>query len=152
MPLTNENVSEQLIMPVPKRVVDFSTLAIGGSGSLILADRVDVAWWREVTLLVNVFSHTLAGGSGSIAINAISQSWTPEDPGLEFVGGTPSWGPATIASGTVFGAYLSVPLPLSTGLHPLGHMTRIVASATRAAAGTLMAAISVELSLKDIPG
>ncbi len=78
-------MSGDIIRLVPKRVVDFSTLAIGSSQDLVLADRIDLTPWSDITMLARVHTHSLSNGAGSISILALPDGHTNEDPGLNWV-------------------------------------------------------------------
>jgi hypothetical protein len=58
------------------------------------------------------------------------------------------WGPVTVNSSTPIPAYLSASI-ITAGSPSMTAMTRIVATGTRAAAGTLRATISVGFSAKN---
>lgn len=141
-------MSGYVLPAIPKRVVDFTTLASGSSEELILADRVSVPFWRELTLLVQVYSHSLASAPGTIVVVAYPQSWTTEDPGLQFVDLTNSWS-VTLSSSTPNPGFVTTAVP-TTGNACIGHMTRIVARGTRTSgSAAINATISVEFSTKD---
>jgi hypothetical protein len=132
---------------VPKRVLDFTGLSSGSTEDLILADRVELLHWREVTAQIRVSTHSLSSGAGTIAIRAAAQSWTEEDPTLAFFDDSNAWS-VTITSATPSPAYLTFTIPTS-GTACLGHMARFTARGNRTAAGALSAQLSLELSLKD---
>lgn len=132
---------------VPERVVDFSTLAVGGVEDVILADRIVLERWRELTLLVHVHSHSLAGGIGDITISIYPISWTDEDPSLAFLPAA-STGSVTIDSTATSPGYLIAPITMY-GLNCMGPMARVVAHGHRSLAGALNATVSIGFSCKD---
>jgi hypothetical protein len=139
-----------VILPViPKRFLDFATLAAGGTQEVILADRVELLHWRELTLKVRLHNHTLTG-TNTVAIRVWPQSWTPEDPGVAFLtaGGVVS---TTLGAATPSPGLLTLTIPtvgaLASGA--IGAMARFTALATRTGAGTMQAALTLELSSKD---
>jgi hypothetical protein len=137
-------MSGQRLPILPKRLVDFATLAVGSQESVILADRVDLLYWRELTVLLRVHSHSLASGAGTIALVMRPQSWTPEDPGQPFLAAASTL--LTISSGTASPALLTC--SVSTLLVPA--MVQIAVVGTRSNAGLLNANLSVEFSSKDV--
>jgi len=72
---------EHIILLCPKRTVDYATLPSPGSQDVVVADRIDVARWRELSLVVKVFTHSLVSGAGTITIMTLPQSWTKRIPG-----------------------------------------------------------------------
>lgn len=135
-----------LALPVmPKRIVDFATLPVGGIQELVLSDRVGLVHWRELTLRVRVHSHTLVGNN-QIAIRVYPQSWTEEDPGIQFLATATT--AASITASTPSPGLLSGSLPM-LGASAIPAMARIVAVGTRTISGTMNAALSLEFSTKD---
>ena len=110
------------ISAVPKRTVDFAGLDAGLTQQLILADRVDLLQWREATMLVNVYSHSLASGAGTLRIIAFGQSISADDPSLDFIDSANVFA-VTLNGSTPSPAYL----PLGKLFHP---MVRVVAEGT----------------------
>jgi len=140
-------MSGLVVFSVQKRVVDFATLAASATEDLILTDRVDLLLWREVDLRVQVYSHSLASGAGSISIIMLPQSFTPEDPGLAFVDPTAA-ATAAIVAATPTPAFLSMSATM-LGTHGIAAMTRIIARGSRTSPGALNATLSVQLAVKD---
>lgn len=135
-----------IIPLVSKRVVDFSTLQVGGTQTAILIDRVDTLHWRQLTVVTRVHQHSLASGAGTITIQLIPQSWTREEPGLAFLGDVISQ--TLIDASTPNPAFLSQGVP-TYGAVCLAAMTRVVAVGARTAPGLMTAALSLEFSVKD---
>src|SRR4051812_26776913 len=77
-------MTERVMLVTPKRAFDFSALATGQSLTIAAADRIDLVPWREVTVQIDVHNHTLAGGSGTIAVQVFNQSVTSEEPAVIF--------------------------------------------------------------------
>jgi hypothetical protein len=139
-----------VIATTPKRVVDFSGLTSGSTQDFILADRVPILHWRELTAVVRVHSLNIGAGVGQINIYAAQQSWTPEDPGLPFLTNAASWVLATaLSSTTQTPGSVAAPLTMG-GSNCLGAMTRLIARGNRTAAGSLNATITVEIVAKDV--
>lgn len=126
---------------VPKRTVDFAGLGAGLTQQLILADRVDLLQWREVTMLVNVYNHSLASGAGTLRIIAFGQSISADDPSLDFIDST-NFFAVSLNSATPSPAYI----PLGDLFHP---MVRVVAEGTRTGTGALNVTVGVDFSVKD---
>jgi hypothetical protein len=121
-------------------------LATGSSTELILADRVPLLHWRELTAIVRVHSHTMTG-SNSIELLFYAQSWTAEDPGLQFIGtGVPA---PQITSSTPSPGMIVKALPL-LGSNAIGDMIRITALGSRSGAGTMQANVTVQFSAKNV--
>jgi hypothetical protein len=139
----------QVIEAAPKRLVDFAGLSSGGTQDFILADRVPVPSWRELTLLVRVHSHAIASGAGTITIMAAPQSWTPEDPGLTFLT-TPStgWTQLALSNATLSPGFVTTNFIVGNA-NCTSAMTRLIARGNRTNTGTLNALISVAFSVKD---
>jgi len=136
-------MSAQVISVSPKRKFDFATLATGASDEHVVGDLIGVTPWREITMLVTVFNHTLSSGAGTIDVVIYARSQTAEDPGLIFQSSVTS---LTINSTTPSPAFLSVAVPTLS----VGDAVMVTARGTRSAAGTLDATISVQLSVKDV--
>ena len=126
---------------IPKRVLDFNTLAIGSTQDVIIADRVPLLQWLVVSLMMQVHSHTLASSAGTIQILLASQSWTEEDPGLQFVA-TPV---------ALFTLTSLTPNPGFVNAAAAGAGTsdivRLIARGSRSSAGALSATISGEFQV-----
>src|SRR6266498_3972515 len=102
LPAGRARMPGYILPALPKRVVDFATLATGSTEDLILADRIPLLHWRELTLRMQISSHSLGpGGSwvGRIKTMVSPQSWTQEDPGVQFLP-TPMTIAATIDNAT----------------------------------------------------
>jgi hypothetical protein len=131
---------------MPKRQIDFASLATSGTQEIILADRVELISWRELTLKIRVHNHTLTG-SNAITVTVYSQSWTDEDPGIQFVTSTAAATWAINSSTPVPGEWdLTIP---TLGTNAVAGMARITAVGSRAGAGTMQAALSLEMSVKN---
>jgi hypothetical protein len=141
-------MSGLIIMAVPKRVVSFANLPVSTTQELVLADRIDLVDWRELTLILNVHGHSLGGTTNTIGIRAISQSWTAEDPKLEFLGDIFS---VNIDSDTLIPELRFIPIaPFGYGGGVISAMARITALGTRGVnPGAMDATVSVQISAKD---
>lgn len=139
-----------LALPVlPKSVLNFATLPNPGTQEIVLADRVELLHWRELTLKVRVHSHTLTG-SNTIAIKVWGMSWTPEEPGFQFpVASTTNV--VTLSSSTPNPGMLSLSIPTlgAFGSGAIPGMARFTALGSRASAGSMQAALTLELSTKE---
>jgi hypothetical protein len=131
---------------VPKRTLDFTSLAISQSEEIILAQNIDVSQWREVSLMVRTHTNSFSGGLGTIDIYAYMEGRTSEDPGLLFAT-TAALGTVTINSSTTAPAY-----SVNTLGANLGSMIKIAAKGTRTSSNTanaIKADISIDVSLKS---
>ena len=142
----------EIIQVVPKRNLDFTTLGVGDTQQVVLADRVDIVQWREVTMMVMVHNHSLANGAGTINIWATPESRSAEDPGLTFL--YTSVTPGTLIDGSKPSpTYLTKALAGFNagfgGVINFGDMLRVMATGSRVAAGAITATISVNISGKD---
>jgi hypothetical protein len=126
---------------VLKRTVDFGGLAVGNSAELILADRIDLLSWTMRTMMLRVFSHSLAGGAGTLSIVALAQSISAHDPGTDFIDRLINPTSILLNGSTPSPAYLTADV--------LNPMVRVVAQASRTGVGALNAIIAVEFSVKD---
>jgi len=136
------------ILPViPKRVIDFGGIATG-TQTVVLAERLPVPFWREVTMVVRVHSHTLASASNSIQIQAKPESWTEEDPGMVFLTTGGAGNTITIANTTPSPALFETALQM-LGSGGIVELVRVDAIGTRGAAGPMSAIISVGFSPKS---
>src|SRR5438128_2129380 len=66
-------------------VLNFNGLPIGATQEVVLADRVDILNWLEITPMLRVHTHSLSGGVGSIVIGMYGQSLSAQDPGMFFL-------------------------------------------------------------------
>jgi hypothetical protein len=139
---------EHIILLCPKRTVDYATLPSPGSQDVVVADRIDVARWRELSLVVKVFTHSLVSGAGTITIMTLPQSWTEEDPGQQFLGA--SVASVVLDSATPSPAYVVLAVAMS-GANCMTGMARVVARGNRSVAGALSATIEVSFSAKVGP-
>jgi len=140
-------VSGRLLPAIPKRTLDFATLASGATQEVILADRVPLLHWRELTLIVRVHSHTLLSSANTIIILVYPQSWTSEDPDIQFVT-TSAAGGVTLGPATPSPTILNCPVA-TVGYFSIAALARITALASRQSAGVMQAALSLEFSSKD---
>jgi hypothetical protein len=135
-------------LPVlPKYFLDFSTLANSATEEYILADRVPLLHWRELTMKVRVHSHSLTG-SNQIQFNVKPQSWTEEDPGIPFVSFTIA-AFVVILSSTPSPALLTASIPTIGGAGSIAAMAQITVIGSRAGVGSMNANCSIEFSEKD---
>jgi hypothetical protein len=138
------------VIPIAeKRFFDFTTLAAPNTQTIVLADRVDVMRWRELTLCVRVHDHSLAGGAGAIFVRASPQSFSREEPGTIFVDTTSIAAEIAIDSTTTQPALLLAPINVTGTTNCMSDLAYIHVSGTRSAAGPITATISVEISAKD---
>jgi microcystin-dependent protein len=139
-------MSEHVLPVLPKRSLDFGTLAVGASQDIIVGDRVELLHWRELSLKVRVHSHTLSG-SNTIAISVFPQSHTPEDPSVQWLSqGTSTF--VTLSASTPSPALLTLAVPTASGVQPIAAMARVIATGSRAGAGTMQVSLTVEFSAK----
>src|SRR5689334_17048766 len=103
-------MSRQILPTIPKRLLNFDGLEIGGSSNIVLAQEVELLHWRELTLMVQVHSHSLSSGAGSIYVAVVPMSRTIEDPSTAFL---PSnfFLTAAIAAGVPSPTLLTLTLP-----------------------------------------
>jgi hypothetical protein len=142
-------MSEMMIEVMPKRSFDFATVAVGGSQDVILADRVELLEWRELTMIVRVHSHTLTG-SNTISVYAFPQSWTSEDPASLF------WDPAFV-NGVVITSTTPSPALLEVNLPTVGNyaskailaMARFVSRVNKVGAGTVRCSLTISVKAKN---
>lgn len=131
-----------VLRATPKRLVNFSTLATGAQQELVLTDRVPVVDWRELTMIVQVYSSQIPSGA-AISIRAYPQSVSADDPGLFFIDARSPW---EISLPSTTPACLSVPIASTS----VGALLRITARGSRgAAAGAITAGVSVCIAGKD---
>jgi len=136
-----------IIPIVPKRVLDFSSVAVSSSQSVIIADRIDLLHWRGISLVLKVYSHTLTSGTGTIRFDVMPQSWTSDDPGMTFLASASAQS-ITIGSTTKNPDYLLADVNMS-GPGCMSAMAQIVATCNRISVGSLTAQISVDFSVRD---
>lgn len=138
-----------VITAIPKRVITFTYSPVVAGQELVLADRVDVLHWREITLALRVHTHTLGGQPNPILINIYAQSVSDQDPGLEFLDKNFQ---------TVLQLDNTTPIPclmeanLGDGQWYPSYgppMVRITAQSTQTASGTISATISADIAVKD---
>ena len=142
-----EILSNQALVVCQKQVLDFGNFATGVSFQTILADRLELLQWREITAVLNVHTHSLGSGAGTISVVFYQQSWSEEDPGTPFLGsGAQTF---TLNSSTPNPACLALALPMLGTTFALADMTQIRAFFSRSAAGPLNATISLRLFAKD---
>jgi len=136
-----------VLSAVPKRVLDYSTLVNGGpSQSLILADKVPLLDWRELTLTVRIHVNGMSG-SNSVTVAVFAQSETTEDPALPFVSSVAA---GSIQYGVSNGANIILTSPITTlGANGIVSLGRVVATGVRSGAlGPILTTISVSISGK----
>jgi hypothetical protein len=133
----------EILTIMPKRLVDFATLASGASVDITIAERFDILRWREVTLVARIHTNGIGSGAGSIFIAHQHESWTDEDPTLTFLETNPTLvGPisSSTAAPTVISSALTM---LGTPAYADG--ARFFLRGNRAAAGTIRIELSLEL-------
>ena len=130
-----------VIFAFEERAISLGSSA--ASQEVIIADRVDLLHWNEVTFQLRVHTHTLGGHGNSILIGAYPMTVSEDDPGVEFLDVFQTI--INLTSSTPIPAFFNVAnLPSSPPL------MRIVAMATRADSGTIGATISMDISVKDL--
>jgi hypothetical protein len=135
-----------VIRVVPKRTLDFTPVAIGGTEEIVLAQGLDISQWREVSLMVRTHANSFTANLGTIDIYAYVEGRTSEDPGLLFAATTPL-GTVTINSSTTAPSYSIGSCGSNTGA-----MLKIVAKGTRTSStgvNAMKADVSIDLSLKS---
>ena|SRR5258706_4662653 len=140
-------MSGYIIPLVAKRKVDYASLPNPGQQDVILADRVEVIHWRELTVRVQVFDHSLISNAGTITVMVIPMSWTEEEPNQPFLSSI-SAGDVIIQNNTLTPAFLTKNLT-TNGADCMTAMARVVARGIRSAGGAMNATISVDFSAKD---
>jgi hypothetical protein len=138
-------MSKMVIPVMSERLIDFTTLAAGQQQELCLADRIDLRAWREVTLVLRIHSHTVSG-SDTMTVWVRPQSWTPDDPGIVFLGGIA--GLATISATTPSPGLLTAAVA-TTGTQPVGSLARVTINGTRSGASAMRATLSIAFAAKD---
>lgn len=144
-------MTSSVIPVVSKRFLDFAGLPIGSHQDLILADRLSLLHWREVTLEVQVHSHSLvATPTNGITFYVFGTSWTEEEPGTLFI--NDFTGGVAIQPGVPSPAYLLAPLrtleeTLSEGHHV--DTVRVTVGADRLESGVMNATVSMQFSVKE---
>lgn len=127
-----------------KRTLDFTNVLSGSTQDVVLAQGIDISQWREVSLLVRAHSTSFGAAVGSIAIYALQEGRTAEDPGVLFTSSAQT-GTVTIDNSTTAPMYAVNALPSN-----FGSMVKIVAQGKRVATGNnIRADISVDLSMKS---
>jgi len=142
-------MSGYVIPIVDKRILDFSTLATSATQTIVLADRVDVMRWAELTLCVRIHAHSLAGGSGEIRVRASPQSCSAEEPGTIFVDTASIAAEIVIDSTTPQPAFLLSPINVLGTVNCMSDLAYIHVQGSRLDAGSISATMSVEISAKD---
>jgi len=127
---------------LPKRALDFATLANPSTQEVILADRIELFRWRELLVKVRVHLHTLTAPN-IITIFVYAQSWTDEEPGLQFVASTAAASVA-IQSTTPSPGELDLVVP-TLATNGIAGMARITAIGNRGGGGTMQAQLSMEV-------
>ena len=132
---------------LPKRLLDFSNIAVSGSGqTIVIADRIELLDWRELTLVLRVHSHNVAS-TNTIEIHLQNTSRSDEDPSLDFIGSQIASFPL-ITSSTPIPSLFEIAVP-TTGMDCVADLARINARGTRNAAATISALVTLEFSTKD---
>jgi hypothetical protein len=146
-------MSGEVLQICAKRVLNFTPVMNGTTEKLVLADRIYVAQWSDLVLKVQIHSNDIASSAGSIDIVVIPQSWTPEDPGIQFLDGG---GTGTASSTFTIDSSLTAPhyeeVSLKTRANPgaIGSMIRVAAAGSRTSpTGTIRAELSLEVSGKS---
>jgi hypothetical protein len=132
---------------VPKRSVTFA-MTNGTSNEVILADRVELVHWREITMMFRVHSHTLGGTPNTIQLGVYAQTHSGDDPGLLFID-PESITTVSLNQNTPTGALLELPFQDWNNAPYHAPMLRVVAQATKTATGQLSAVITADISVKD---
>ena len=126
---------------VAKRKLDFSSLGVGLSQEMVLADYVDLIHWQNIVLLLRVHSHSVAVGAGSVTISIRGQSVSRQDPVVYFLDTTTSYPSTSIDSNTTSPAFVGMTIPAVP-------MMQVFATGTRLSTGSIAAEISIDVSVK----
>ena len=120
----------------------------GGTQAVVLADKVELVHWQELSMMVKVHSHSISSGSGTISVVAQPRSWSEDDPSVAFICRAGPGLPVILNRDTLT-SDVQTGFMRTMGPNCVGSMVRIVALGNRTSTGALNATISVDLSAKD---
>jgi len=134
-----------LQMLIPKRTYDFSSIDVGESQEIIVAEELDISQYIDGILIVRV--HSISAPGGSFQLQLVQDGHTRRDPTVQFRA-APS-------------QYFHAPLTIDSSLSPgtvvanggslgkfLGEYAMLVLTATRTADLALIATISADLLMR----
>jgi hypothetical protein len=113
----------RLIPILPKRVFDFTGVAVGATQQIVLAERVDVSEFIDCMLVVHSFS---VPAFVTMNIDVYGDGFTQEEPNMLFRTSAPLFASTTINSATYIFPY---------GGTVRGQFVTLVLSANRSAPG-----------------
>ena len=143
----------RILRVVPRVTVDMSKVANGAS-TVILARRIDISGYREVTLYVRFHQGTLMSSPSAATVQAYGDGYTDEDPGATTSAGLPAFLTAIgsgldikSATANTMAIYTVSPVA-STGVG-VGGLLAIGVTCTQVASVSALAVISIDLSGKE---
>jgi hypothetical protein len=132
----------EIIKILPKRLFNFSGLAVGSTQVVTVAERVDIS--RYIDCMVALRSHGTDLSGGTITFDVYGDGYTLTDPSLTFRTSAPLF-----ASITVPGFPASTPQLRTFGGTARGEFAALQVTATRTAPNPLLATISIDLILRE---
>jgi hypothetical protein len=128
----------KLIQILPKRAYDFSTMRLGTSQRIVLAEHIDISEYIDCIVAARINSIT-AGGSNTISLDIYGDGYTDDDPSLSFLTAAPLFSSVLLTT---------APFLVTYGGTIRGHYASAIMTATRGQMGALKITMSADLVLR----
>lgn len=125
---------------LPKRVYDFTNLALGASQQLIVAQRIDVSKYIDCMLAVRTHAASFAGGNG-VNLDVYGDGYTGDEPGKTFLTATPLFSSPLLQNAS------SITTPYGGTVR--GTYVALVLTATKPSAGSCSITMSADMILRS---
>jgi hypothetical protein len=121
---------------IPKRVFDFSNIAVGATQDLIVAERIDVSAYVDCMAALRV--HSIDRSGGLLGFQLWLDGYSEDEPGRSF-------------QNLIFGHLpigTTAPFLMTLGGSGLGEFLAVHAFGNRTSAAPLVATVSLDLILR----
>lgn len=135
-------MSGVLLELLPKRVFTFSTIAVGTSEAVTVAEHIDVSEYTDCIL--GVRSHAADFSGGTIVVQLFWDGATEDDPTLTFRSSAPP------ISFDVSNSNL-IPRYRTKGVYARGRYAALVVMGSRTSSNPLTVTLSAEMALRRPP-
>lgn len=131
-----------LIRLLPRRQFDFSALPAGTSQKMIILERLDVSQHSDCIMVLRIHAASIAA-TNALSFDFYGDGFTENDPALDFRTASPLLFSQAIDSAVV------APYLRTSGATVRGHFATLLVAATKPAAGSLKATVSLDVILRN---
>jgi len=133
----------RVVRVCPPRDFDFSDVTDQSSDTVIVEERIDAAMYDIIDVCVRVHQDSTLSTNGAIAVELVSDGYTPDDPSVEFFGDVlDSQNVVTLSGAISAGDYA-----LQSITSGIGSMVAVRVKGT-GGTGSVQARLSIDLAMK----